>query len=242
MGKRARVVLAVMGRLVPGGSKAEDQALLKQAKLLAGGSRGGSKKQLARDRGRGRKRRIDGREDADEDEAGVCGGQRGEPSASGSAGGLLPFQGQAPSLVWSLGPWVGDDGARSLVTAAVHRVAHNTTPTSEWYGERVKGPKADLVVEFCRRTTRPDLREPGSCFAGPAAANVKAVAIGSGLAADVTFHALESRNDGVLWDVQPAFVVVYDPDVAFVRQLEVGLGSPSSGGVLPAGPTHSLLL
>ena len=37
----------------------------------------------------------------------------------------------------------------------------------------------------------------------------------------VVFHALESRNDGVLWDVQPAFVVMVDSDVAFVRQLEV---------------------
>lgn len=37
----------------------------------------------------------------------------------------------------------------------------------------------------------------------------------------VTFHALESRNDGVLWDVQPSFVVMVDSDVAFVRQLEV---------------------
>jgi hypothetical protein len=37
----------------------------------------------------------------------------------------------------------------------------------------------------------------------------------------VMFHALESRNDGVLWDVQPSFVVMVDSDVAFVRQLEV---------------------
>ena len=37
----------------------------------------------------------------------------------------------------------------------------------------------------------------------------------------VMFHALESRNDGVLWDVQPSCVVMVDSDVAFVRQLEV---------------------
>lgn len=44
---------------------------------------------------------------------------------------------------------------------------------------------------------------------------------GSQLLQGVAFHALESRNDGVLWDVQPAFVVMVDSDVAFVRQLEV---------------------
>ena len=38
----------------------------------------------------------------------------------------------------------------------------------------------------------------------------------------VGFYALESRNDGVLWDRAPACVIMYDSDVAFVRQLEVG--------------------
>ncbi len=38
----------------------------------------------------------------------------------------------------------------------------------------------------------------------------------------VHFLALEGRNMGLLWDVRPAFVIVYDPDIAFVRQLEVG--------------------
>lgn len=38
----------------------------------------------------------------------------------------------------------------------------------------------------------------------------------------VSFHALESRNDGILWDCAPACVIMYDSDVAFVRQLEVG--------------------
>ena len=37
----------------------------------------------------------------------------------------------------------------------------------------------------------------------------------------VSFHALESRNDGVLWDCNPSCVIMYDSDVAFVRQLEV---------------------
>ena len=40
---------------------------------------------------------------------------------------------------------------------------------------------------------------------------------------NVTFSALESRNDGVLWDCNPACVIMYDSDVAFVRQLEVGV-------------------
>ena len=38
----------------------------------------------------------------------------------------------------------------------------------------------------------------------------------------VGFYALESRSDGVLWDRAPACVIMYDSDVAFVRQLEVG--------------------
>lgn len=42
-----------------------------------------------------------------------------------------------------------------------------------------------------------------------------------GLLKDVEFYALDSRQESILWDVKPAFVVVYDPDVTFVRQLEV---------------------
>lgn len=42
-----------------------------------------------------------------------------------------------------------------------------------------------------------------------------------GLLKDVVFYALDSRQESILWDVNPAFVVVYDPDVTFVRQLEV---------------------
>ena len=35
------------------------------------------------------------------------------------------------------------------------------------------------------------------------------------------FYALDSRQESILWDVKPSFVVVYDPDITFVRQLEV---------------------
>ncbi|KAL0051045.1 hypothetical protein WJX82_001096 [Trebouxia sp. C0006] len=42
-----------------------------------------------------------------------------------------------------------------------------------------------------------------------------------GLLKDVVFYALDSRQESILWDVKPAFVVVYDPDVTFVRQLEI---------------------
>lgn len=37
----------------------------------------------------------------------------------------------------------------------------------------------------------------------------------------VRFAALDAHQEGVLWDVCPAFVIMYDPDVAFIRQLEV---------------------
>ena len=43
----------------------------------------------------------------------------------------------------------------------------------------------------------------------------------SSLLEAVSFHALESRNDGALWDCSPGCVIMYDSDVAFVRQLEV---------------------
>lgn len=42
----------------------------------------------------------------------------------------------------------------------------------------------------------------------------------------VVFHALESRDESVLFDVQPAFVVMYDPDISFIRQLEVASPRP----------------
>lgn len=33
--------------------------------------------------------------------------------------------------------------------------------------------------------------------------------------------AIDGKDMGVLWEVQPAFVIVYNPDISFVRQLEV---------------------
>ena len=42
-----------------------------------------------------------------------------------------------------------------------------------------------------------------------------------GLLKDVVFYALDSRQETILWDVKPSFVIVYDPDITFVRQLEV---------------------
>ena len=44
-----------------------------------------------------------------------------------------------------------------------------------------------------------------------------------GLLKGVEFYALDSRQESILWDVKPAFVIVYDPDVTLVRQLEVRL-------------------
>lgn len=45
---------------------------------------------------------------------------------------------------------------------------------------------------------------------------------------DVVFYALDSRQESILWDVKPSFVVVYDPDITFVRQLEVRICSTGS--------------
>lgn len=45
----------------------------------------------------------------------------------------------------------------------------------------------------------------------------------SPLLQNVHFCALDGKDMGVLWDVHPAFVIVYDPDISFVRQLEVNL-------------------
>ena len=42
---------------------------------------------------------------------------------------------------------------------------------------------------------------------------------------DVVFYALDSRQETILWDVKPSFVIVYDPDITFVRQLEVNASS-----------------
>jgi hypothetical protein len=45
----------------------------------------------------------------------------------------------------------------------------------------------------------------------------------------VQFHSLESRDESVLFDMEPAFVLMYDPDIAFVRQLEVWVRAFSAG-------------
>ncbi len=47
----------------------------------------------------------------------------------------------------------------------------------------------------------------------------------------VAFAALESHQEGELWAARPAFVVMYDPDIAFIRQLEARL--PSSTCPMP---------
>ena len=36
------------------------------------------------------------------------------------------------------------------------------------------------------------------------------------------FYALECNHQTVLWDVRPDVVIMYDPDMACIRQLEVG--------------------
>lgn len=43
----------------------------------------------------------------------------------------------------------------------------------------------------------------------------------SPLLQNVHFFATDGKDMGVLWEVQPAFVIVYNPDISFVRQLEV---------------------
>ena len=43
----------------------------------------------------------------------------------------------------------------------------------------------------------------------------------SPLLQNVHFFAVDGKDMGVLWEVQPAFVIVYNPDISFVRQLEV---------------------
>lgn len=37
----------------------------------------------------------------------------------------------------------------------------------------------------------------------------------------VRFLALEGHEEGALWDLRPCFVVLFDPDIAVIRQLEV---------------------
>ncbi len=39
----------------------------------------------------------------------------------------------------------------------------------------------------------------------------------------VHFLALEARGEGALWDLRPSFVVLFDPDIGVIRELEVCL-------------------
>lgn len=41
------------------------------------------------------------------------------------------------------------------------------------------------------------------------------------LLAGVQLLALDSHDEADVWEPGPAFVVMYDPDIAFIRQLEV---------------------
>lgn len=41
------------------------------------------------------------------------------------------------------------------------------------------------------------------------------------LLAGVRLLALDTHDDVRVWEEGPAFVVMYDPDIAFIRQLEV---------------------
>ena len=43
----------------------------------------------------------------------------------------------------------------------------------------------------------------------------------SPLLQNVHFVAIDGKDMGVLWEVQPTFIIVYNPDISFVRQLEV---------------------
>ena len=39
----------------------------------------------------------------------------------------------------------------------------------------------------------------------------------------VMFYALESQQESLVWQVQPTHVILYDPDIPFIRQLEVSI-------------------
>lgn len=43
----------------------------------------------------------------------------------------------------------------------------------------------------------------------------------SPLLQNVHFVAIDGKDMGVLWEIQPIFIIVYNPDISFVRQLEV---------------------
>ena len=38
---------------------------------------------------------------------------------------------------------------------------------------------------------------------------------------NVHFHSLDSNNESILWETDPDIVVMYHPDTAFVRQVEL---------------------
>jgi hypothetical protein len=53
----------------------------------------------------------------------------------------------------------------------------------------------------------------------------------------VLYHALDSQDPFVLWRVQPGFIILYDPDMAFMRQVEVyQVRGGGAGDAHP--PTH----
>ena len=58
----------------------------------------------------------------------------------------------------------------------------------------------------------------------------------AGLLQDVYFCALDSKDVGVLWEIEPAYVIVYDPDISFVRQLEVLLTQPLHLSIIRLAP------
>lgn len=45
------------------------------------------------------------------------------------------------------------------------------------------------------------------------------------LLASVQLLALDAHDEADVWEPGPAFVVMYDPDIAFIRQLEVRCSS-----------------
>ena len=51
---------------------------------------------------------------------------------------------------------------------------------------------------------------------------------------NVHFLALEGKDTGLLWKVKPTFILVHDPDIAFVRQIEVRLSANLARGRPPS--------
>lgn len=44
---------------------------------------------------------------------------------------------------------------------------------------------------------------------------------------NVHFLALEGKDTGMLWEIRPAYILVHDPDIALVRQIEVHCHFPT---------------